>query len=51
MASVEWIVVVVEEDETRQEMFSVSTHAEAVELATAMRDRGTRVDIEQRPSE
>jgi hypothetical protein len=51
MTSVEWIVVVVVEDGTRQEMFSVSTHAEAVELASAMRDRGTRVDIEKRPSD
>jgi Mg-chelatase subunit ChlD len=44
MASVEWIVVVVD-GETRQDMFSVATHAEAVEIAAAMRERGTQVEI------
>ena len=48
MASVEWLVVVVADDETRQEMFSVATHAEAVEIASAMRERGSKVEVVKR---
>jgi len=50
MATVEWIVVVVADDGTRQEIFSVATHAEALEITQAMRDLGTQVDIVKRPA-
>jgi hypothetical protein len=45
MASVEWIVVVVFDDGTRQEMFSVATHTEAMEIASGMRERGSKVEV------
>ena len=48
MTSVEWIVVVVADDESRQEMFSVATHSEAEAIAAAMRERGSRVEVVKR---
>ena len=48
MTAPEWIVVVVVDDGSRQEMFSVATHAEALEIAEAIRDRGTQVEVVKR---